>query len=113
MQTDAAWSNACAAITRHDPHVRGIVVLGLEAPAEELAASFAAAAAHPLVKGFAVGRTIFADAARGWLAGGLTDEAAVADMAERYEGLCRLWTRPGGERAARRCAQGGPHHEGP
>ncbi len=91
MRSDAAWSNACAAITRNDPHVRGVVVLGLEAPAEELAASFAAAARHDLVKGFAVGRTIFADAARGWLGGALTDAEAVDAMAGRYERLCRLW----------------------
>ena len=73
MKTDAAWANACAAITRNDPYTRGIVVLGLEAPTEELAASFAVAARHDLVKGFAVGRTIFADAARGWLGGAITD----------------------------------------
>ncbi len=43
------------------------------------------------MKGFAVGRTIFADAARGWLAGRVTDAEAVADMAERYDRLCRAW----------------------
>ena len=91
MKTDAAWANACAAITRNDPHVRGIVVLGLEAPTEELAASFAVAAGHDLVKGFAVGRTIFADAAREWLGGRIDDEAAIADMAGKYDRLCRLW----------------------
>ena len=91
MRSDAAWRAACAAITRNDPHTRGIVVLGLEAPTEELAASFAVAAGHDLVKGFAVGRTIFADAARGWLAGSVTDAEAVADMAERYDRLCRVW----------------------
>ncbi|MEC6999938.1 DUF2090 domain-containing protein [Brucella abortus] len=36
MKTKAAWANACDAITRNDPHTRGIVVLGLDAPAEEL-----------------------------------------------------------------------------
>ncbi|MFO1144157.1 MAG: 5-dehydro-2-deoxygluconokinase [Amaricoccus sp.] len=91
MQTDAAWANAVDAITRNDSHTRGIVVLGLEAPTDELAASFAVAARHDLVKGFAVGRTIFADAARGWLAGSLTDEEAIADMAGKYERLCDLW----------------------
>ena len=65
FRTEAAWAKACDAITAHDPHVRGVVVLGLDAPAEELAASFALAARQPLVKGFAVGRTIFADAGRG------------------------------------------------
>lgn len=91
MKTDAAWTNACDAITRNDPHTRGIVVLGLEAPTEELAASFAVAAGHDLVKGFAVGRTIFAEAARGWLGQTLTDEQAVAEMAGKYERLCRIW----------------------
>jgi 5-dehydro-2-deoxygluconokinase len=91
MKTDAAWKNACAAITRNDPHTRGIVVLGLEAPTDELAASFAAAARHDLVKGFAVGRTIFADAARAWLGGAITDEQAIEDMAGKYARLCRIW----------------------
>ena len=91
MRTPAAWAAACAAIARNDPHCRGVVVLGLEAPEADLAASFAVAAAEPLVKGFAVGRTIFADAAKAWLAGELFDEAAVADMAGRYDRLCRLW----------------------
>jgi 5-dehydro-2-deoxygluconokinase len=35
--TGAAWENACAAITRNDPHVRGVVVLGLDASEEALA----------------------------------------------------------------------------
>jgi 5-dehydro-2-deoxygluconokinase len=89
--TDAAWTNACAAITRNDSHVRGIVVLGLDASEADLAASFRLAARHPLVKGFAIGRTIFADAARGWLQGQLSDDAAVAMMADRYARLCKVW----------------------
>ena len=89
--TDAAYANACHAITRNDPHVRGIVVLGLDAAEPELAASLAIAAKHDLVKGFAVGRTIFGDAARGWLAGTLTDDQAVAMMVEKYRRLCQIW----------------------
>ncbi|MEZ5724445.1 MAG: 5-dehydro-2-deoxygluconokinase [Paracoccaceae bacterium] len=91
MQTAAAWANAIAAIEDHDRHTRGIVVLGLDAPEAELAASFAVAAGFPLVRGFAVGRTIFGDAARGWMAGEMSDEDAVALMAERYARLCGIW----------------------
>ena len=91
--TAAAWDAASAAILRHDPHVRGIVVLGLDAAPEALAASFALAARQPLVKGFAVGRTIFGDVARDWMAGGLDDTAAVAAMAARYSDLCAVWDR--------------------
>lgn len=91
FKTEAAWKNAVEAIERNDPRTRGIVVLGLDAPEEELAASFALAAKQPLVKGFAVGRTIFGDAARAWLKGDMSDADAVAQMAERYTLLCNIW----------------------
>jgi 5-dehydro-2-deoxygluconokinase len=89
--TDAAYRAACDAITTRDPHVRGIVVLGLDASEAALATSLQLAARHDLVKGFAIGRTIFGDAARGWLAGKLTDDQAVQDMATKYARLCGIW----------------------
>jgi 5-dehydro-2-deoxygluconokinase len=91
FKTDAAWANAVEAIERNDSRTRGIVVLGLDAPEAELAASFALAAKQPLVKGFAVGRTIFGDAARAWLKGEMSDADAVTQMAERYTRLCQVW----------------------
>ncbi|WP_149589611.1 bifunctional 5-dehydro-2-deoxygluconokinase/5-dehydro-2-deoxyphosphogluconate aldolase [Tabrizicola flagellatus] len=97
--SDAAWTKACAAIAENDPHVRGVVVLGLDAAEADLAASFRLAARQPLVKGFAVGRTIFADAARAWFRGEITDGAAVAIMVEKYARLCAIWdaSREGGK----------------
>lgn len=91
FKTEAAWQNAVRAIERNDPRTRGIVVLGLDAPEEDLAASFALAAKQPLVKGFAVGRTIFGDAARAWMKDEMTDAEAVAQMAGRYLRLCEIW----------------------
>ncbi|MCB5198944.1 5-dehydro-2-deoxygluconokinase [Loktanella sp. TSTF-M6] len=93
FKTDAAWTNAVAAIERNDPRTRGIVVLGLDAPEAELAASFALAARQPLVKGFAVGRTIFGDAARAWLKGEMADDAAITQMVGRYTRLCNIWDK--------------------
>ena len=102
FRTDAAWANACGAITRNDPYTRGVVVLGLDAPAADLHASFALAAGHDLVKGFAVGRTIFGDAARAWLSGTITDAQAVEDMATRYISLCTVWDQArAGQRSKR------------
>ncbi len=100
--TPAAWDAACTAIRTRDPHTRGVVVLGLDAAEDALAQSFALAAAQPLVKGFAVGRTIFGQAARDWLAGQITGDQAIADMAARYTRLCRIWddARAGAGRAA-------------
>lgn len=93
MRTEASWANACAAVERHDPYTRGIVVLGLDAPQAELEESFALAARFALVKGFAVGRTIFGEAARKWLSGAISDEQAVEEMAQRYRSLCSVWDR--------------------
>jgi len=91
FKSAAAWQNAVDAIERNDPYTRGIVVLGLDAPEAELAASFAMAAKQPLVKGFAVGRTIFGDAARAWMAGDIGDAEAIDMMRERYQRLCEIW----------------------
>lgn len=91
MKSANAWQHAVDTINARDPYCRGIVVLGLEAPPVDLSESFALAAKFDLVKGFAVGRTIFAHAARFWLAGKMTDEEAVADMAERFAHLCKIW----------------------
>jgi 5-dehydro-2-deoxygluconokinase len=96
QRDEAAWHAIGDVITTNDPYCRGIVLLGLEAPEDELEAAFAAAAGEPQVKGFAVGRTIFNDAARRWLKGEITDEAAIGDMAGRFQRLVDAWKRAAG-----------------
>ena len=96
MQSPAAWRNAVDAITRNDPHTRGIVVLGLDAPVDELQQCFSVAGSFDLVKGFAVGRTIFGDPARKWLAGAISDQQAIDEMVARYSNLCAMWDRSRG-----------------
>jgi 5-dehydro-2-deoxygluconokinase len=91
QKTAAAWAAIDRTIERHDPACRGVVLLGLEAPEDELARGFAVAAGAASVKGFAVGRTIFAEAAVAWLAGQIDDEAAIADMATRFGHLVGAW----------------------
>ena len=91
-----AWENISAVIAKNDPWCRGIVLLGLEAPEVELAKGFEAVAPHKIVKGFAVGRTIFNHAAQDWLAGRISDEAATADMADRFGNLVKLWSKARG-----------------
>ena len=94
--SELAWQNIEAVIAKNDSFCRGIVLLGLEAPAEALEKAFAATLCAPSVKGFAVGRTIFAHAARQWLGGEMDDEAAIADMAGRFEQLTSAWLRTRG-----------------
>lgn len=91
MADAAGWKATVEAIEHYDKHTRGIVVLGLDTSESELSASFKAAAAFPLVKGFAVGRTIFGEVARAWMTGAIKDSQAVEQMAERYARLCAIW----------------------
>ena len=91
LQTDVAWKNAVDAIDSNDPNTRGIVILGLGESEEKLRTSFDIAASFPLVKGFAVGRTIFAESAKAWMLDELSDEAAVSAMAANYSNLCSIW----------------------
>jgi 5-dehydro-2-deoxygluconokinase len=86
-----AWAAIDAVIEQRDPLCRGVVLLGLEAPYDVLKEGFAAARTSKTVKGFAVGRTIFADASKAWLAGEMTDEQAIADMAGKFGALVDLW----------------------
>jgi len=60
-----------------------------------LASVFAAAKTEPLVKGFAIGRTIFADVADAWFKGELTDDVARDSMANRYGNLVAFWNKAG------------------
>lgn len=85
------WGNIERAIRSNDPLCRGVLLLGLQAPSEALIDSFRIAAGNPIVKGFAVGRTIFAEAATRWLSGSFDDEAAIADLAARFAVLVDAW----------------------
>jgi 5-dehydro-2-deoxygluconokinase len=87
----AAWDNIAHAVNASDPHCRGIMLLGLEAPEEDLAQAFALARGCSLVKGFAVGRTIFAEPAAEWFAGRIDDRQATERMASAFARLGDLW----------------------
>jgi 5-dehydro-2-deoxygluconokinase len=89
--SQAAWDAIAAAIERHDPHCRGVLLLGLDAPPEALEASFALAARQPLCNGFAIGRTIFGAPARAWMRGEIDDDEAVRRMAATYARLIGAW----------------------
>ena len=100
-----AWDHIEKVIDQRDPACRGIVLLGLEASEDQLAAAFREAAHSSRVKGFAVGRTIFAEPARAWLAGRIDDREAVQRMASSFARLERAWETAVG--SARQAKAGG------
>ena len=99
----AEWRALDALIAERDPFCRGVVLLGLNAPHERLAAAFAEARSSKACRGFAVGRTIFHEPTRAWLAGEIDDAALVERASAGFEKLIRAWREARGlgiERAA-------------
>ncbi len=93
----AAWEAVTAAVANNDPYCRGIMLLGLDAPLDQLTNQFRLAAAYPIVKGFAVGRSVFGAPAKAWFAGRMGDEAVRQAMAERFSTLVEAWLASRGE----------------
>ncbi len=95
-QTSAgAWERIDAAIDVGDPLCRGVMLLGLEAPEDDLATAFRVAHSSRHVRGFAVGRTIFVEPALAWFADRIDDAEATRLMAESFARLCALWRNVG------------------
>ena len=86
----SAWDSLAELIAQRDPVCRGVVILGLNEPMEYLVKSFAGAT-NPVVKGFMVGRTLWADASLRWLKGELDDEGLVSDVARKFSLLVEAW----------------------
>lgn len=85
------WVETSRVIEKMDPRCRGILLLGLAAPAEDVVACFKVAAAFPLIKGFAVGRTIFQEPARQWFKGEIDDGEAVFALRRNFSQLIDGW----------------------
>ena len=87
------WSRIDALIEKRDPYSRGVVMLGQNAPIEQLVASFEEARHSRTCRGFAVGRSIFQDPARAWLTGGIGDNDLVERCGRAFEELITAWRR--------------------
>jgi 5-dehydro-2-deoxygluconokinase len=90
MQTES-WRAMAALIAERDAYCRGVVLLGLNQPMQRLIDGFDKAAPHPIVRGFMVGRTIWGEASREWLAGTIDDAVLIERVASRFGELVRAW----------------------
>jgi 5-dehydro-2-deoxygluconokinase len=98
-----AWDELAALVAARDPQCRGAVILGLSQPLAVLAAGFAQAA-HPIVKGFMVGRTLWASASLAWLKGEIDDAALVDQVAHNFATLVDAWRASRGTQQQREAA---------
>jgi len=86
----SGWESLQALIDARDPACRGAVILGLNQPIAHLVESFRQAT-NPVVKGFMVGRSLWAQASLEWLADRSTDAQLVADVAHHFTTLVHAW----------------------
>ncbi|PVX68704.1 bifunctional 5-dehydro-2-deoxygluconokinase/5-dehydro-2-deoxyphosphogluconate aldolase [Paraburkholderia unamae] len=87
----AQWREIDALIAERDPYCRGVVLLGLSAPIDQLVEGFRAAAASNTCRGFTVGRSIFYEPSVAWLAGEIGDDEVIARARRAFETLIRAW----------------------
>ncbi|MCV4291146.1 5-dehydro-2-deoxygluconokinase [Pseudomonas capsici] len=90
-QSTEVWQQLDALIQERDPYCRGVVLLGLNAPVEELAVGFAQARHSTTCKGFAVGRTIFREPSRAWMAGEIDDATLISQVQSTFIWLIESW----------------------
>ncbi|MGJ0623954.1 bifunctional 5-dehydro-2-deoxygluconokinase/5-dehydro-2-deoxyphosphogluconate aldolase [Xenorhabdus bovienii] len=91
----ATWDQIEALVAQRDRYCRGVVILGLDASEAILKASFNAAAGKPIVKGFAVGRTLFGQPSLKWLAGEIDDQTLILQIKTNYHNLISYWRQRG------------------
>ncbi|MCW9716469.1 bifunctional 5-dehydro-2-deoxygluconokinase/5-dehydro-2-deoxyphosphogluconate aldolase [Avibacterium sp. 21-594] len=89
----STWEQLTSIIESEDPHCRGILILGLDAPESVFDNTFSEAANSPMIKGFAVGRTIFGEPSAKWLANEINDQQLINEVSEKYRNLIHLWKK--------------------
>ena len=87
----AGWDAVSAVIDNNAPHCRGVLILGLNRPIDQLAEGFKHSAGQKWCKGFAIGRTIFNDPLRSWMMGDSTDEQFIQQTADNYSAVITAW----------------------
>lgn len=93
------WQLLDVLVRERDSYCRGAVILGLSQPVAQLIAGFAEART-PLVKGFMIGRTVWASASLAWLKLEIGDAEFQAQVAANFRQLIDGW------RASRTTQQG-------
>ncbi|QIH08555.1 MULTISPECIES: 5-dehydro-2-deoxygluconokinase [unclassified Pseudomonas] len=85
------WQRLDQLIQERDPYCRGVVLLGLNASPQALAEGFRQAAGSSSCRGFAVGRTIFQEPSRAWLAGEIDDQQLIEQVQGTFVQLIEAW----------------------
>ncbi|TGG95207.1 5-dehydro-2-deoxygluconokinase [Natronospirillum operosum] len=85
------WQHLTEVIRARDEHCHGVVLLGLDAPLDELKREFNHSAGFDICRGFTVGRTLFGEPSRAWLAGEIDDSELIRRVSDNYHELIECW----------------------
>ena len=87
------WLKLEELIFKWDKFCRGVLLLGLDKPIKKLDICFKLAKSSKIVKGFAVGRSIFGKVAENWFLGKISNSDAIELMSKNFIKLCNLWNK--------------------
>jgi len=90
VMSRANWKQLDRLIRQQDPYCRGVVILGLNQPIEQLIKGFDDAQVS-VVKGFMVGRSVWSAPASAWLSDSISDEEFCRQVRTNFESLIRGW----------------------
>lgn len=85
------WQLLEPLINERDPNCHGVVLLGLDAPLDELKREFNHSAGFSICRGFTVGRTLFGSPGRAWLANDIDDTTLIQQVSDNYLELIQCW----------------------
>lgn len=85
------WAKLTTLIKHRQPHCRGVVLLGLDAPLDQLKRDFSYSAGFDICKGFTVGRSLWSKESRQWLSGDIDDQTFIDRVSQNYLDLIDSW----------------------
>lgn len=99
VMSSEQWDALDALVQERDPWCRGAVILGLNQPMDQLLKGFAQARSS-IVKGFMIGRSVWAEPSLAWFKGEVDDSEFCKRVASNFRSLIAGW------RSTRACFAG-------
>ncbi|MAD91851.1 MAG: 5-dehydro-2-deoxygluconokinase [Gammaproteobacteria bacterium] len=99
FRTNEFWQNINDLIIKKDKHIRGILVKGLDLPLNNLISHYKIAAKQHFVKGFVIENTVYGNTYNEWIAGNITDNKAIQEIANKYKMHCSAWQQACSEKS--------------
>lgn len=91
IRREETWEKISEVLTKNDKNCRGVLIFGGNEELLPLSATLRCIRSQKFIKGFVVGRTIWAQAAKKWFRGQMSDREVIEEVASRYMLLIDSW----------------------